>query len=277
MAVLQTTNIISAKPPVNNQTTGPSRRASASPTGSSTREIIQNPGDERIFVPDARKMPYLGLCLLKSFSYNLDGTLRAEIFGTGWFSTPNTVVTAGHNLFNPMVFGTARNGWANTVHVYPAYNGENSPPYGGFEQSEQLYVPIPYQQTLDINYDIGILRFEQSISAEKSFLYHAVLGDEQLVPSQLLIAGYPLDLGSGLLMYEGNDWLKAYDSNRLYYEVDTGKGQSGAPVFLVQADQSVIVVGIHAHNSSQTPVDYYPANSATRITPSISAWIQQYN
>lgn len=276
MTVQHKTNLTSTNPPKPIHPLALVQVLSESPTGFETREIISNPGDERVHVSNATGMPYLGLCLLKSFSYNEDGTLRVEIFATGWFSSPRTLVTAGHNLFNPIVFGSARSGWADTVHAYPAYNGENSPPYGGFEQAEQLYVPSAYQQQLDIRLDIGIVRFEQPISAENAFLNHEVKSDGELKSSQALIAGYPLDLGGGLLMYEGYDRFKAFEPERLFYELDTGKGQSGAPVIVIDGGNQGTVVGIHAHNSSQTPTAYYPANSATRITPTISAWIQQY-
>jgi V8-like Glu-specific endopeptidase len=68
---------------------------------------------------------------------------------------------------------------------------------------------------------------------------------------------------------------------RLFYEVDTFGGQSGAPVW-VQADDGAppVAVGIHAYGTGGTPSNLgVVANSAPRIIPEVleqlKAWVEQ--
>jgi V8-like Glu-specific endopeptidase len=68
---------------------------------------------------------------------------------------------------------------------------------------------------------------------------------------------------------------------RLFYEVDTFGGQSGAPVW-IHADENAppVAVGIHAYGVGGTPANLgVVANSAPRIIPEVleklTEWVEQ--
>ena len=58
---------------------------------------------------------------------------------------------------------------------------------------------------------------------------------------------------------------------RIFYETDTYGGQSGAPVWIHEMEQSPpLAVGVHAYGVGGTPADLgITANSAPRIIPEV--------
>ena len=70
---------------------------------------------------------------------------------------------------------------------------------------------------------------------------------------------------------------------RIFCEIDTATGQSGAPVFLFEDDDPApLVVGIHAYGVAGTPTEFnIISNSAPRINDDvfdlISQWVTKDN
>jgi V8-like Glu-specific endopeptidase len=68
---------------------------------------------------------------------------------------------------------------------------------------------------------------------------------------------------------------------RIFYDVDTFGGQSGAPVWIQDTTEAdPVAVGVHAYGIGGTPGSLgISANSAPRIIPevfdTISGWIEQ--
>jgi hypothetical protein len=95
------------------------------------------------------------------------------------------------------------------------------------------------------------------------------------------ISGYPGDRGAGAEQYHHRNRVLRVTARRLFYEVDTYGGQSGAPVWIHEDEQSPpIIVGIHAYGVGGTPQDWgISANSAPRIIPEvldqIEGWVNE--
>jgi V8-like Glu-specific endopeptidase len=67
---------------------------------------------------------------------------------------------------------------------------------------------------------------------------------------------------------------------RIFYEVDTYGGQSGAPVWIHEEEGAPpLAVGVHAYGTGGVPVGGAPSNSAPRIIPEvldkIIEWVEQ--
>ena len=67
-------------------------------------------------IPDTSVAPYLQVCLLEISAAN-GQTLQ----GSGWLASPNTVITAGHCVFQQNL-----NRWALSVKVHIAVNGDGN-------------------------------------------------------------------------------------------------------------------------------------------------------
>jgi V8-like Glu-specific endopeptidase len=71
------------------------------------------------------------------------------------------------------------------------------------------------------------------------------------------LAGYPGDKPPGTLWY-GSNRVASVSSRKVFYDIDTAGGQSGAAVYRIKSGQRT-AFGIHAYGGAAN-------NSATRIT-----------
>ncbi|UPJ49333.1 hypothetical protein IVB30_41450 [Bradyrhizobium sp. 200] len=94
------------------------------------------------------------------------------------------------------------------------------------------------------------------------------------------VAGYPGEAakGFGREMWAHRSKVIATTALRVYYDVDTTPGQSGAPAFTVDSDIAApIGIAIHAYGTGGTPGHLgVVANSAPRITPDLFETIQRW-
>ena len=72
--------------------------------------------------------------------------------------------------------------------------------------------------------------------------------------------------------------IKAVAAERVYYDVDTYGGQSGSPVYVLNAPGDVPqVAAIHAYGTGATPADVQlEVNSGTRLTAALVDQIKQW-
>jgi V8-like Glu-specific endopeptidase len=95
------------------------------------------------------------------------------------------------------------------------------------------------------------------------------------------VAGYPADRGAGVEQYHGRNRILRVSDRRLFYEVDTYGGQSGAPVWIHENDDATpLAVGVHAYGIGGTPTNFgITANSAPRIIPEVldklTEWVER--
>lgn len=71
--------------------------------------------------------------------------------------------------------------------------------------------------------------------------------------------------------------MRAVTPRRVLYDVDTAGGQSGAPVFVLDAANRPVVIGIHAYGTGGTPTTVsMEVNSAPRIVADIAGIIAKW-
>jgi glutamyl endopeptidase len=229
--------------------------------------------DERVRILDTDLFPWRMICALR-----MRGPNGAGAIGTGWFIGPKTVVTAGHCVFSNYFFG----GWANQIEVIPGLNGSgsNARPYASVTSTRFSSVDR-WISSEDPDFDIGCIHLDEPKGSEVGWFALGALAPEELESFLVNISGYPGDRGAGAEQYHSRNRVLRVSERRLFYEVDTYGGQSGAPVWIHREEGSPpLAVGIHAYGIGGTPSNFsITANSAPRIIPEVQEilkdWVKQ--
>ncbi|MBL7255719.1 trypsin-like serine peptidase [Paractinoplanes lichenicola] len=241
-----------------------------------TTESVIGP-DERVRIFDTHLSPWRMICSLR-----LTGPTGAGAIGTGWFIGPRTVLTAGHCVFSSHFFG----GWASQIQVVPGRNGPGdsavSTPFGRVT-STRFSAIDRWVAGENADYDIGCIHLaeDQDLGNTVGWFSLAAPPAEDLAGFLLNISGYPGDRGAGQEQYFARNRVLRVTERRVFYEVDTFGGQSGAPVWIHEDENAPPrAIGVHAYGTGGTPADFdITANSAPRITPEVleivTEWVQQ--
>lgn len=231
--------------------------------------------DERVRIIDTDLPPWRMIAALR-----MRGPSGAGAIGTGWFIGPRTVLTAGHCVFSTHFFG----GWATSVEVIPGLRGNGSDaslrPYGS-TRSERMSSVDRWTEHEDADFDIGCIHLDEPLGDTVGWFALASMTPEELTGFSVNVSGYPADRGMGSEQYHAANRVLSVTDRRLFYEVDTFGGQSGAPVW-IHADETAppVAVGIHAYGTGGTPAALgVVANSAPRIIPEVletlKEWVEQ--
>jgi glutamyl endopeptidase len=226
--------------------------------------------DERTRILDTDLAPWRIICALHMQDVNGAGAI-----GTGWLVGPKTVITAGHCVFSNAFFG----GWASLIEVNPGRNGDNFP----YQTTTSVRFSSlnRWVEAEDPDFDIGCIHLNKPIGNTVGWFQVATLPADVLQGYLVNIAGYPGDRGAGAEQYHHRNRVLRVTERRLFYDVDTYGGQSGAPVWIHESEESPpVIVGIHAYGVGGTPQDWgIAANSAPRIIPEvldrIEGWVNE--
>ncbi|WP_033100837.1 MULTISPECIES: serine protease [Thermoactinomyces] len=213
--------------------------------------------DERTEVQDPSVYPYSAIVKIES-----------DIGGcTGWLISPDTVVTAGHCVYDPN-----KHKWASFANVYPGRNG-NDLPYGS-AKARTFYSVTGWTEDGDGSYDYGAIKLNWDIGDSAGwFGYRWKSGSLDGTPENL--SGYPGDKEYGT-QWEDRDQIRKSTAYKLYYSNDTYGGQSGSPVYQ-ENSRGCGVCSIAIHTNGVYGYNGY--NSGTRITQEVfnnlNLWRQQ--
>jgi V8-like Glu-specific endopeptidase len=228
-------------------------------------ETVIGPTDDRVRVPDTDLAPWRMVCALR-----MRGPTGAGAMGTGWFVGPRTLLTAGHCVHSTQFFG----GWASSIEVSPGRNGAVFP----FRtvQSTRFSSVNRWVEAADPDFDIGCIHLDDPLGAEVGWFAVGALSPEALEGFLVNVSGYPGDRGGGTEQYHHRNRILRVTERRLFYDVDTFGGQSGAPVWIHETDTAPpLAVGIHAYGVGGA-VDGLEANSAPRIIPEVLEQIRTW-
>jgi len=245
-------------------------KGKSGPIRGSTETVIET--DERVRILDTELAPWRMICALR-----LQGPSGAGAIGTGWFIGPKTVVTAGHCVFHTPSFG----GWASSIEVIPGLNGTDSSarPYGSITSSHFSSIDR-WMEKEDPDFDIGCIHLDEGKGNEVGWFGIGALPAEELESYLVNVSGYPGDRGAGNEQYHNRNRILQVTERRLFYEVDTYGGQSGAPVWIHEKEGAPpLAVGVHAYGVGGTPAALgRVANSAPRIITEVlskmTEWVE---
>ena len=230
--------------------------------------------DDRVRILDTDLNPWRMICALR-----MRGPSGAGAIGTGWFIGPKTVLTAGHCVYSTTFF----DGWASTIEVIPGLNGPGdgpeTRPYGSV--TSQRFSSIDrWTSQEDADFDIGCIHLDEPLGSQVGWFAVAALEPERLESFLVNVSGYPADRGAGAEQYHARNRVLRVAERRLFYEVDTYGGQSGAPVWIHEDDDAPpLAIGVHAYGTGGTPSGFgITANSAPRIIPEVletlTGWVE---
>ncbi|ACU60942.1 trypsin-like serine peptidase [Chitinophaga pinensis] len=209
--------------------------------------------DERVQIQETEKYPWR-----VTASLLITAADNSQWIGTGWFISPRTLITAGHCVYIKHSGVAGRDGWVKKIQVMPGRNG-NQLPFGLVNSGEFFTVTGWGENGLE-NYDYGAIILPNAFPQDLGFFGFAALSDEELLQSVGNIGGYPGDKPAGTLWYD-NRKISNVNPEKVFYEIDTAGGQSGAVNYIIR-DGERIGVAIHAYGGTT-------ANSGTRISANV--------
>ncbi|MGB3556317.1 MAG: trypsin-like peptidase domain-containing protein [Jannaschia sp.] len=225
--------------------------------------------DERRRIRQTELNPYRMICALQ-----IDAPW-GEFVGTGWLAGPQTLITAGHCLFDRQQMG----GWAHSIEITPGRDGDEPPAFGCHTATRFSSVD-KWLDSRDPDFDIGAIHLDAPLGDELGWFGIRALPDAEIEDRLVNVSGYPASPGRGTQQMWAMNRIRAVTPRRIFYDVDTSGGQSGGPVYYIDAPGSAPeVIGIHAYGIGGTPGDIQlEVNSAPRIIPEvveqIQAWVQ---
>ena len=246
-------------------------RISALRAGPAPESIIG--GDERKRIFDTNQYPYSAIASLEITAHD-----NSQWLGTGWFVSPRVLVTAGHCVFIQAAENPIAGGWVQSIRVVPGRNGTGD----GSEPFDSAVATTFRSVTGWVNdgseeHDYGVLVLDTPLGAGTGAFSIGVYSDADLLNMDLSVAGYPADKGDpnrdpstnvaelNTLWYDTKAINRVTD-NKVFYDIDTYGGESGAPVFVADANGSLrTAVAIHAYGTSQGE----NSNSGTRINQEV--------
>jgi glutamyl endopeptidase len=181
---------------------------------------------------------------------------------TGWFINKNTVVTAGHCVYDPVL------GWnaVSTYEVIPGRNGATAP-YGSCT-AKRLYTVNAWINSADETYDYGAIKLNCNIGNTVGFFGYFWTAST-LNGTSATVTGYPGDKPFGTQWFATRT-VAATETRQVFYDADTFGGNSGGPVW---AQDSSFCPGscgyaVHAYGVHGTG-NHALHNHGTRITEEV--------
>ena len=181
--------------------------------------------------------------------------------GTGWFISPRTLVTAGHCVHIKNSGTPERDGWVKSIQVMPGRNGAELP--FGAVTATQFWSVTGWTENGDENFDYGAIIIPVELGTKVGWLGIGSFSDATLQASTANIAGYPGDKDGGSTLWYDKQDNASLNPNKVFYDIDTAGGQSGAAVYVIQEDERK-AVAVHAYGGAVS-------NSGTRISPPVYA------
>lgn len=235
------------------------------PQGAMTLESVIGL-DERTRIVSTENLPWKLVCALEIDAPN------GSFVGTGWFAGPRTLVTAGHCVFDATQMG----GWAREIRVTPGRDRERAP--FGVVVSCRFTTVNKWLESQDPDFDIGAIHLDAPVFGEGDVFGVESLPDVELRDYLVNVSGYPFNPGGGQELWWARNRISEVTARRIFYDIDTSGGQSGAPVYILEMETArPRVVGIHAYGEGGTPASIpLRVNSAPRIIPEVVERIQEW-
>lgn len=200
--------------------------------------------DRRKLVKEQEKWPQRTHgCLALHFNGKMYG-------GSGVLVGPHHVLTCAHNVYWPK-----EKAWSNRVQFYPALYNDFAP-YDAVDVLG-IYTFKAWVEHEDRSFDVALLILAQSIGYTVGYHGLACLNDGALRNEKVRVTGYPGDKG-GKQMWNMSGRLAKIDSERIGYDIDTYKGQSGGGIS-ISSMSSPYIIGVHTHGGN-------PHNTGTRLS-----------
>ena len=223
-------------------------------------EIVEkriNGKDNRTTIKSANKYPYCAMAIIQAyFPCKCKG---AE--GTAFMVRKNKALTAAHCLIC-----TKHNKWAKKIVLYFGYRKGRGWVYrytGSWKAYSGTTFPDGYQGK-DAD-DWAVIKLNQNVGKRTGWLGMWAMSDSQIEKYNFYTAGY-----RKLRLKRGKGKAHVVDSKRMYFKMDTQKGNSGGPIYRKYKG------GYYAVGIITTEWPDLAVNSGVRITNKILKKVKKY-
>lgn len=218
------------------------------------RAVIGN--DDRTRITNVSASPYVQMPL---FIFDRPG--RGTSACTGWLYGNRTLATAAHCLTDGQ--GT----WYTNIRVYFGLDGNTAYAQCGYNV---LAAPTGWDGVAGSEYDWGVVVLNCNAGNVLGSMGFKVL---DTAPSgSWSVTGYPADKTPANSMWTHAAPVAVRNGGTWKYEIDTYHGQSGAPVWRLEAGTACGNCAIGIHTTGGTT-----SNSGVRITNSVGSTLQAYS
>lgn len=212
--------------------------------------------DDRVPIVDTTVLPWRCVCHLV-----VDGLHDQQTLGTGWMAGPRTVITAGHNLVSHR-FGRE----ATRITVVPGRQVDSAP--FDFFRSSRFDVHPRWRSAGDERCDLGVIWLDAAVGEHVGWFGFGSRPDADLADLIVNTAGYPADKRPGTQWFNAGR-ISAIAARVLEYGLDTEAGQSGSPIFAVDANDERVVLAVHAYGGDAV-------NRGIRVTDQVFALFRDW-
>lgn len=215
--------------------------------------------DERTQVKNYLRFPNRAIASIK-FTLS-DG----DYLCTAFFIGPDTLVTAGHCVYDPYL-----NEWASKIVVFPGRN-VNRMPFGK-ANSKKLYSTQCWVENEAPECDYGAIKIDKPLGYTVGWFGIGWKGrDSALLNHTVNVRGYPGDKNPYGSLWTMAGPLEQLTRRQVGYSIDTYAGQSGSPVYgemqFGEGKCKPCALGVHAYGEGVYP--FITRNSGARITKSV--------
>lgn len=213
-----------------------------------------------IEVGDVSGAPWACICSIQS-SWDRD-----VFMASGWIAGPNTVLTAGHAIYDH-----GRGRYADSVFVMPGRRGDRAIAKQEVGRNS-LHVFEKWMNSERCGLDIGWIDLPVPFPAVTGQLACTPLPDTTFRSRNVKVSvgGYPIDSASGDRQYFSDGAVVRASASMLFYRADTERGQSGSPVWVHDGDLGLrYAVAIHAYgydDAGRSCTGDEVANAGSRLT-----------
>jgi len=167
---------------------------------------------------------------------------------TGFFIAPDVLGTAGH-----CVYDSDEGGWATSIEVIPARNGDGvgSEPFGRQTSTDYWSVNGWVNSGLP-EYDYGAVilpddTLATAVGLGSNWFHIKAFSDAEISAFTFAnISGYPGDKPTGTQWYDAQE-ITTVTSTAVSYETDTAGGQSGSAVYGLSTAPRRYAYAVHAY------------------------------
>lgn len=220
------------------------------------RNVGKSTGTESVIGPDGRTQVHDTTAFPNSAVVFIMNGGRHHC--TGWMISRDTVVTAGHCLYD-----VRSRSWNQGLDFVPGANGRVQP-YGS-AKAARMWTDRAYVSSGDSGQDWGVVKLNRPLG-ERTGWFGLKWQGSSYNGTWSTVRGYPGDKPVGQ-MWTMSGSIDESRPNQLCYSIDTIGGQSGSPVYV--SNNQVIAIhayGVGPHGSGDCPSRY---NAGTRITESL--------
>lgn len=195
------------------------------------------------------------------------------VYATGFYAAPGKLLTVAHAVIGAK--GDREIEWA-TAYFFlnipntNSYRVTSSPIYNA-------YIPKYYQRHLSKKYDYAVLRLEGEIYVSGTRLAPLKLAKPNELSTYAKLSpylcGFPRPKTHVNVQHLGGGTLYDEPGNRYYYTNDAEPGQSGSPVFVRDANNQIVVIGIHTDGKGISYAPHPELNSGLKLRTEIHEFL----